>query len=149
MEISYPVFLKKEDDEIGLIFPDFPEIVSWHPADEVDEAALRTEALDALILALHTRVMENDDIPEASDDSKADFFVKPPPLAAMKLTLYRELVAEGLTRKDLAARMGKGDTMANRVLDLYHNSTVSQLDKAMAALGRRFSVSVSTQPLSP
>ena len=146
MEIGYPVFVERDDGEIGLVFPDFPEIVSWHAAEEMDEASLKAEALDALILALQTRVMENDEIPEASDAAGADFVVAPPPLAAMKLSLYRALVAEGLTRKDLAARMGS--TTASRVLDLYHNSTFSQLDKAMAALGRRFSISVTVQPLS-
>ena len=32
MIYRYPVRVATEGGEVGLVFPDFPEIVSWHPS---------------------------------------------------------------------------------------------------------------------
>jgi len=148
MIYRYAVRLETEADEVGLIFPDFPEIVSWHPAGS-SEAALKEAAADALLVALHARVMENDDIPEPSEVVDAAFHVHARPLAVMKLALYEGLREEGLTRRELAKRLGKSDTIANRLLDLTHKSTVSQLEEAMSALGRDLVIDATATPKSP
>ena len=88
------------------------------------------------MVALHTRVMENDEVPVPSKIKDASFYVHAGPLAAMKLALYESLREDGLTRRELAKRLGKSDTMANRLLDLTHKSTVSQIEEAVAALDR-------------
>ncbi len=148
MDYSYAVHLERDEGEIGLIFPDFPEIVSWHRESEVEEQDLRRLAKDALLVALHARVLDNDEIPASTKVTGADFFVSVPALAVLKLALYEELRAEGLTKRDLARRMGKTDTIAVRLLDLTHNSAVPQLEGAMSALGREFVISAKTKPLA-
>jgi len=140
MDHSYPVRFERAEGEIGLIFPDFPEIASWHP-DTTSNEDLRGAAADALLVALHTRVMENDEIPPPSGGKGCDFHVPVGPLVTMKLMLAQKLREQGLSRRALAARLGKSSTIANRLLDLTHNSAVPQLEAAMSVLGQRFVIS--------
>ena len=137
MDHKYPVRIGRAEGEVGLIFPDFPEIASWHP-ETTSAEELRAQAKDALMVALHTRVMENDEIPGSSDMEDADFYVPLGSLTVMKLALYERMREEGLSRRALAERLKKSNTIANRLLDLTHNSAVSQLEAAMSVLGRQF-----------
>ena len=143
MDFCYPVSIRTEEDEFGLVFPDVPEIVSWHPIEKRDDQAwVKAQSADALLLALQTRIAEGDEIPDPSDVSGSDFEIQPSALAIMKLALYRQMLADGISRHDLAKRIGKNDTLVTRILDLNHNSTVPQLEQAVSSMGRSMIVSV-------
>ena len=47
-----------------------------------------------------------------------------------------------ITRTDLARRLGLHANAVRRLLDLDHRSHIDQLDRALAALGRRLEVRI-------
>jgi antitoxin HicB len=61
---------------------------------------------------------------------------------AVKLALYEAMRAQGITRTELARRLGLQENAVRRLLDLDHRSYIDQLDLALAALGRRLEVRV-------
>ena len=99
----------------GSSFRTTPEIVSWHPGDTGREDLWKL-AEDALLLALHTRVMENDEIPKPSAVEGTYFRVPIRSLVVMKLALNEGLRQQGSSRRDLARKLGKSNTIAGRLL---------------------------------
>jgi antitoxin HicB len=65
-----------------------------------------------------------------------------PPLVAAKLALYEAMRAQGITRTELARRFGLQENAVRRLLDLDHRSHIDQIDRALAALGKRLEVRV-------
>jgi antitoxin HicB len=136
-----------ERGETGLIFPDFLEIVSWHEGF-LTEAECRDLARDALMTALACRIQANDEIPDPSPvrGDGDGFVIDIDPLVALKLSLYRDFRASGLSRRELAKRMNKNEVLVRRMLDIDHPSSVEQLNLAIAlGLGRKFVVDVRTE----
>ena len=84
------------------------------------------------------------DVPEAHTfgASEADAGGDNAPLVAAKLALYEAMRAQRITRTDLARRLGLQENAVRRLLDLDHRSHIDQLDRALAALGRRLEVRV-------
>ena len=64
------------------------------------------------------------------------------PLVAAKLALYEAMRAERISRSELARRLGLQENAVRRLLDLDHRSHIDQVDRALAALGRRLEVRV-------
>ena len=50
--------------------------------------------------------------------------------------------AQGITRTELARRLGLQENAVRRLLDLDHRSHIDQIDRALAALGQRLEVRV-------
>lgn len=65
-----------------------------------------------------------------------------PPRAAIKLAIIDAMRVQAMTQERLSALMGIDARQVRRVLDLGHESKLSQLDATLAALGLRASVSV-------
>jgi antitoxin HicB len=65
-----------------------------------------------------------------------------PPLVAAKLALYEAMRAEQISRSEFARRLGLQENAVRRLLDLDHRSHIDQLDRALAALGKRLEVRV-------
>ena len=63
-----------------------------------------------------------------------------PPLVAAKLALYEAMRAQGITRTELAHWLGLQENGVRRLLDLDHRSHIDQIDRALAALGKRLEV---------
>lgn len=138
----YAFHLEKCDGETFFDFPSFPEIISAIPDAKFARMTpheVQAHAEDAVLAALQACIASRDDLP-ASDDSRlvsADGFVRLKPLEAMKLELYRVYRTNCASVSDFARRIGKQDTAARRLLNLRHPSKVSEIDEALAALGKR------------
>ena len=63
------------------------------------------------------------------------------PLVAIKVELYRAMHAAGISKAELARRMGIAPQQAQRLFDTNHASRIDQLAAAFAALGRRLVIS--------
>jgi antitoxin HicB len=66
-----------------------------------------------------------------------------PALSSLKLELYWALRTAGLTRAELARRLGWNRESVDRLFRLDHMSRLDQLEIAFRALGRRVDVSAS------
>jgi hypothetical protein len=73
-----------------------------------------------------------------------------PPLVAAKLALYEAMRAQQISRTELARRLRLQENAVRRLLDLDHRSHIDQIDRGLAALGKRLGVQVleSASPLT-
>ncbi|HVV94928.1 MAG TPA: type II toxin-antitoxin system HicB family antitoxin, partial [Hyphomicrobiales bacterium] len=62
------------------------------------------------------------------------------PLAEAKLALYRAFLDSGLTKAELARRLGWHGPSIDRLFDLGHDSRIGQIGAAVAALGREMRI---------
>ena len=139
MLIAYPLPIAANDLG-GLIgqFPDGPEAVT--EADSLPE--LLPWARDALIVALTGYLDHRHDIPRPSKPKRGQHMVPLPALVALKLAIYQAMRDQGLTRSDLAKRLGKDARQIRRLLDLDHHSRLDQLSDALKAPGKRLVIDV-------
>ena len=63
-----------------------------------------------------------------------------PPLVAAKLALYTAMRQQGVTKVALAARLGLSESVVRRLVNPEHRSHISQIEKALRAVGRKLAV---------
>jgi antitoxin HicB len=136
-EFTYPVTLTPDEVDGGFVvtFEDLPEAITQ--GNTVAESLL--EAADALEEAIAGRIDRDDSIPEPS--AAGDHPLVPVPAqTAAKAALYLALRETGITKADLADRLGCDEKEVRRLLDPRHPSKLPRIQKALAALGKGLSV---------
>ena len=134
--LAYPARLKAEPEGgFTVTFPDFDVGVTY---GSTHEEALR-QAADLLETIVANYLAEGWDIPVPSA-ARGRPLATLEPLVAMKVALYRAMRAAGVTKAELARRMGIAPQQVQRLFDTNHASRVDQLAAAFAALGRRLVV---------
>ena len=137
MIYAYPCQLSS-DENGGLVasFPDVPEAITG--GSDRDEAL--TMAEDALATALAGYVHEKWDIPAPSE--AADGQVPVPTVVAAKLALYSAIRAQRITKVELADRLDVSESAVRKLTNPDHRSHMSQMLKALRAVGRSLKVEV-------
>lgn len=131
---SYPVtFTHDENDTIIAEFPDVPEAMTVGS----DEKNAVDWAQDALIVALSGYIDDRHDIPPPSKAKKGEKLVHLPPQIAMKIAIYQSMRDQKVTQANLGQCMGIDGRQVRRILDLDHNTTLSQLTSALKCLDIR------------
>ena len=139
--LSYSINLDNDDTTLLVNSPDFPELTSF--GEDREEAKAR--ALDALQEAIAARIHDRRDIPSPTPGGDARITL--PTLTAVKVILYQGMRDQGITKTNLARRLGWHLPQVDRVLDVNHHSRLDQMDAALQAIGCRLSVSpVSSHP---
>ncbi|MGZ8158664.1 MAG: type II toxin-antitoxin system HicB family antitoxin [Methylobacter sp.] len=133
----YPVILTPDDGTVLVTFPDVPEAITFG-ANE-DEAL--HHAVDALETALSFYVDARKPLPEPSVHPDLPT-VRPSALEGIKLAVYREMLAQGVRKAELARRLGWKAPQVDRLFDLGHASRLDQLEAAAKALGRHIDVTL-------
>ncbi len=105
---------------------------SWEEAVEMAE--------DCLGVALSFYVDRGEDIPAPSALADGQVLVPVPLIVAAKLTLYTAMREQCITGADLAARLGMQQDAVRKLLDPGYRSHISQVEKALRAVGRRLVV---------
>ena len=137
--MRYPVRLKKDSNGTILVsFPDFPEAVTF--GEDREDALLR--AMDALETAIQGRMSDREDIPAPS---KGRTCVALSTQAAIKVLLYKRMLAKGVSKAKLARDLHIHRPQVDRMLDLRHPSRLDQIDAAMGQLGSGFEVRAVTK----
>jgi antitoxin HicB len=163
----YAVMLAADDNDTVLVTcPDLPEVATF--GENADDAMQR--AADAIEEALADRIDRREDIPAPSEpegltigrgQNRRNFhsgtvgltttwsrsetghrLVRLPPLTIAKVELYRAARAQGVSKAELARRLGWHGPQVDRLFDLNHRSTIEQMDQALRAVGKRLVVSV-------
>ncbi len=139
MTYAYPCELTPADDG-GLVatFPDVPEAITGG-ANQSEALAM---AEDALATALAGYVHEKWDIPAPSEAAAGEVLVPVSPVVAAKLALYSAMRAQRITKVELARRLGISESAARKLTNPDHRSHVSQVHKALRAVGRSLRVEV-------
>jgi antitoxin HicB len=135
--LAYPA--KLEADEGGGLVVTFPDFGVGVTQGETQEEALR-QAADLLETMVANYMAEGWDLPNPSAPTAGRPLVRLAPLVAAKAELYRAMRAAGVTKAELARRVGISVPQAQRLFDIRHASRLDQLEAAMRALGRRLVV---------
>ena len=129
-----------EPEECGGVLLQFIDVPEAHTVG-VTEVAAGDQALDCLIAALGGYIKLARKIPRPSP-ARGRPVATLPPLVTAKLALYEAMRAQGMTRTELARRLGLQENAVRRLLDLDHRSHIDQIDRALTALGKRLEVRV-------
>ncbi|OLP56653.1 transcriptional regulator [Rhizobium rhizosphaerae] len=112
-------------------FADVPEAIT----EGEDMADARAMAEDALGVALLTYLEMGRTLPVPT--ATEGVMVAPAPEVAMKIALIETFRAAGISRSELARRIGKDEKEARRLLDPDTSTKLPLMAAALAAMGQR------------
>ena len=124
-------------DDAGFWLVKFPDLSGAATDGKTRDEAL-VEAEDCLAEAVAGYLVRRERVPPPSRDG--DGFVSLDPLLAAKAALNNAMIDAGLTRTDLAARLGVDEKTVRRLLDPKHQSHIRAVLHAAALLGVRAEV---------
>lgn len=130
-----------EPHEAGGVLVQFVDLPEAHTLGPTEANAGGSNVLDCLIAALGGYMRLGREIPTPSPAQGRPVAILPP-LVSAKLALYEAMRAQRITRTELARRLGLQENAVRRLLDLDHRSHIDQVDRALAALGKRLEVRV-------
>ena len=135
--LGYRIKLEPDDNGTLLVTcPALPEVTTFGD----DEGDAMRHAVSAIEEAIAARMADAETVPEGQQ--RGPRLVRLPALTVLKVELYRQLRDAGITRAELARRLGWKRESVDRLFRLDHASRLEQLEAAFAALGRAVSVSV-------
>lgn len=129
--LGYAVELTTDDDSIMVIFPDFPEAVSF--GDDRDDAL--AHAIDAIQTVIMAYMADRKDIPAPTHIASGEGIALPL-LAMLKIEVYRAMRGRGWRKADLARVLHKDPRQIDRLIDLRYATPVAQLEAALRACGQ-------------
>ena len=135
--LLYSVILEETDGQVIARSRSFPELFTH--GDDREEAL--EAASDALVETLAGRMRDREDIPAGLDPAEIDpakeEILPLPTQIEFKVSLYREMREQKVTKAELARRLRRNQKQIDRLLELRHASRLDQLDEAYVALGER------------
>ena len=136
----YQVKLAMDDNDTFVVsVPAFPEVTTYGDSQE----AACVNARRAIEEAIAARIADGDDVPHPlMNDRAKGHYVQLPILSYLKAGLYMISRAKGVSRAELARRMGVHREQVDRLFRLDHKSQMDQIEAAAEALGVPVSVSV-------
>lgn len=138
MYASYAAFIHKDGDDYVVSVRDLPEVVT---AGDTFEEAL-TLAEDAIEVVVASRMERDLPLPTPSPAIAGEYVVQLPAQLAAKAAVYFAWKESGISKSELARRIGRTETEARRILTPRHGTKLEQLDAAAHALGSRLIVGV-------
>jgi len=133
------LFEPAEEGGFIVTFPDFEFGITQ--GDTEQEA--REMAADSLALVIESYIEQGKPLPTPKQRRGRQYrSIGLPALKAAKAELYRQFMASGLRKVDLARRLRIPKTVIDRLFDLNHHSRLEQIEAAFAALGKRLAVQI-------
>jgi antitoxin HicB len=131
---EYPVTLTAAG-EGGFVVTcrDLPQLVTQGE----DIAHALAEASDAMDEVFAAYILGGLAFPSPSKSKRGEHVVSPPAETVAKAALYTAMAEAGITKVQLAKRMGVDEKEVRRLLDPHHSSKLPKIADAIGALGRR------------
>lgn len=140
MLYAYPCDLAvDEDGRFVATFPDVPEAIT----DGRDRAQALEMASDALATALAGYVHQHWEIPLPGKVSPGQESVPVIPVVAAKLALYSAMKMQRVSKVELGRRLGISEGAVRRLTNPDHRSHMSQVHRALDAVGCTVTLDVS------
>jgi antitoxin HicB len=138
---QYAVLLSPAD-EGGYVVTcrDLPELITQ--GESVEDAM--EQASDAMDEVFATYLTEGLDFPEPSKPRRRERMVAPPPETVAKAALYVAMRRAGISKVQLAKRLGVDEKEVRRLLDPHYGSKLPRIAKAISVLGQRLVIGVET-----
>jgi antitoxin HicB len=134
----YELQLARDDNRTFLVTsPQFPEVTTY--GENKNEACRR--GLDAIIEAIAARIAAGESIPPPLTKPPSRVAgVELPALIYLKVALYMVARETGVSRAELARRLGVHREQVDRLFRLNHRSRLDQIEAAAKELGVRVEV---------
>ncbi len=116
---------------------DVPEVVT--SGDDLAEAL--GLALDAIEVSIGARIVKGEPLPATSPVLDGEHALALSARMAAKASVYEAWRSTGISKTELARRMGRSEVEVRRILDPGHGTRIDQLEEAAKALGGRLAVS--------
>jgi antitoxin HicB len=117
---------------------DLPELVTQGESvyDALEQAA------DAMDEVFATYLTEGLDFPEPRKAKRREHMVAPPLETVAKAALYVAMRQAGISKVQLAKRLGVDEKEVRRLLDPHYGSKLPRIAKAISLLGQRLVIGV-------
>ncbi|WP_373746079.1 type II toxin-antitoxin system HicB family antitoxin [Neisseria dentiae] len=129
----YPALIEKDNVGYAVSFRDIPEATTC--ADTVAQA--EKMAADALLTAIDFYFETGRAVPMPSSAAAGETLVPLPASVFAKILLLNEMLAQGVSRSELARRMHTRPQDVQRIVDLGHATKIDTIEAALAKLGKR------------
>lgn len=139
--MRYPIRLTKDDNDTFLV--DVPDVPEAHTFGETKEDA-KMHAVDVILSAFDTYIKAKRPIPVPSTAKRGQVYVDIPALDGAKIDLYHAMRESGTGKYRLAKKLGWQLPQLDRVLTLRYRSRFDQIEKALAAVGRKVVISTTS-----
>lgn len=135
---NYAVRFETDETGIAVFCRDLPELNSY---GENERHAL-LEAVDAIESTLSLYVDQRRPIPASTPAKTGEHVIYLSAVTLSKIHLWNAMQAQGMRKADLCRLLDLKQTQGDRLVDFLHQSKIEQVEMALAALGKRLSVSV-------
>lgn len=99
--------------------------------------------MNAWILeVLSYRVTNGGALPLASAPQKVERVIHLPAVTVAKIVLWNTMMEKDMRKADLRRLLGVHQVQGDRLVDFLHTSKMEQVESALAALGKRLTLSV-------
>jgi antitoxin HicB len=134
---EYPVLLKPAH-EGGFVVTcrDLPQLVT-QGEDQQDALAQAADAMDEVFA---TYMIEGIVFPAPSKPKRGERLVSPPAESMAKAALFVAMRQAGISKTQLAKRLGVDEKEVRRLLDPHYGSKLPRIAQAISALGQRLVV---------
>ena len=132
--LEYAVLLKP-GKEGGFVVTcrDLPQLIT-QGEDEADALAQAADAMDEVFA---TYMIEGIDFPSPSKARRGERQVAPPAETMAKAALYVAMREAGISKAQLAKRLGVDEKEVRRLLDPHYGSKLPRIAQAIELLGKR------------
>ena len=138
-EFTYPA--KIEKDEAGFFLVTFPDI-HFAATDGKTMAEALEEARDCLEEAIAASITDNLDFPFPSPVRKDLHAIPLTARMSAKAALYIAVRETGISKSELARRLGMDEKEIRRMLSPRHQTKLPRIEQALSALGYQLSISL-------
>ena len=134
---EFPVLLTSAS-EGGFVVTcrDLPQLVT-QGEDEADALLQAADAMDEVFAAY---MIEGIEFPQPSKSRRREQLVAPPAETMAKAALYVAMREAGISKTQLAKRLGVDEKEVRRLLDPHYGSKLPRIAQAISVLGRRLVV---------
>jgi len=143
---QYPVSLTPAE-EGGFIVTcrDLPQLVT-QGEDEQDALAQASDAMDEVFAAY---MIEGVDFPKSGKARRSEYLVAPPAETVAKAALYVAMREAGVSKVQLARRLGVDEKEVRRLLDPHYGSKLPRIAEAIRLLGKQLVIGLENHPHAP
>jgi antitoxin HicB len=107
-----------------------------HPSAELKTGLVE----DVLVSAMDFFFEDERRVPPPSKARKGEVMIELPPSVCAKVLLLNTMLASGVSRAELARRMGTSQREVQRIIKIRHTTKIDTLGQALHALGKRLEV---------
>lgn len=137
--MQYPAKFTADKESGGFVVT-FPDLPGATQGDTIEEAIQM--ASEALGLSLTEYVERNVDLPVPSKPRRGMKMIRVSALKEAKFGLYSAMRAAGIRKAELARRLGCQRSEVERLLDPFHGTKIDQIERGLAAVGKRLIVDI-------